>query len=181
METITDNAPKAWVGCLGCYNSGLLNGKWVEGESAGDVSLAVETIERESYTGSGDKVTICVKCGSDEFWVFDHENFAGLISGECSPMEAQEKAELLASVDDNEREAWEAWLSNGMPADIDQMREAYIGEYDSDTDFAWEIVESCGLLSDVDETLSRYFDIEAYARDLMFDHFSDNKHYFRSY
>lgn len=179
MLTDTET-PRAWVGCLGCYNSGTLNGAWVDGEVAGDVSLAVKVVERDSYIGEG-KVTVCAVCGSDEFWVFDHENFDGLISGECSPMEAQEKAELLSSVDESEREAWRAWLSNGMTPDLDTMREAYVGEYDSAEDMAQEYLDSTGMLSDVPENIARYFDLEAFARDLMYDHFESNNHYFRNY
>lgn len=181
MSTITTNTPKAWVGCLGCYNAGSLNGNWVDGEVAGDISLSVKTVERESYFRDGNTVTVCATCGSDEFWVFDHENFDGLISGECSPMEAQEKAELLSSVEENEREAWRAWLSNGMTPDLDTMREAYYGEFASDYDFAVNIVEESGYLANVPENISNYFDYEAYARDLMFDFFESNGHYFRNF
>ena len=179
MLTDTET-PRAWVGCLGCYNAGVLNGAWVDGEQAGDISLAVKVIERESYLSVG-KVTVCVVCGSDEFWVFDHENFDGLISGECSPMEAQEKAELLSSVDESERDAWRAWLANGMVEDLDTMRDAYVGEYESDQAMAEEYVESTGLLSDIPESIARYFDMEAFARDLMYDHFESNGHYFRNF
>lgn len=177
IDTLT---PRAWVGCLGCYNNGTLNGNWVDGEVAGDISLAVKVIERDSYIGEG-KVTVCLNCGSDEFWVFDHENFDGLISGECSPIEAQEKAELLSSVDESEREAWRAWLSNGMTPDLDTMREAYVGEYESDEAMAEEYVESTGMLSEMPESLRSYFDMKAFARDLMYDHFEYNGHYFRNF
>lgn len=172
MNTINDTTPRVWVGCLGCYNSGRLIGQWVEGTSAGDT-------ERVSLSDSDGR---CLNCGGDEFWVFDHENFGGLISGECSPMEAQEKAELLESVDDDEREVLEAWVSNiGVKnLDIDQMRECYAGEFDSDEAFAYEYVESCGLLSDIPESVTNYFDYAALGRDMDLggDIWSFNGHYF---
>ena len=169
METTT-TTPRAWVGCLGCYNEGRLNGSWVEGEKAGEISLAVAL--------AGDK---CATCGADEFWVFDHEGFGGALKGECSPMEAQEKAELLASVEDHEREAWEAWLSNGREADPDAMREAYFGEFDSDTAFGEEMANTWGILHGLPDSLSYYFDFERYAHDLLMGEFwESNGHYFRS-
>jgi antirestriction protein len=168
METTT-TTPRAWVGCLGCYNEGRLNGAWVEGEEAGDISRAV--------TLNGEK---CATCGADEFWVFDHEGYEGTLKGECSPMEAQEKAELLTSVEDSEREMWRAWLSNGCEADPDAMRDAYFGEFSSDVEFAEYLVQESGLLEGASDTLSRYFDFEAYARDLMFDFWESDGHYFRN-
>jgi hypothetical protein len=98
-DTIEITEPKAWVGCLGCYNSGSLNGAWVDGLEAGDISKAVK-VKTGAPAIYGENCPVCIKCGSDEFWVFDHEGYSGLISGECSPSEAQEKAELLVSVDE---------------------------------------------------------------------------------
>lgn len=176
MATYTqETTPRAWVGCLGCYNSGRLNGKWLEGTEAGDTEGA----------GLTNADGFCLVCGADEFWVFDHENYAGLISGECSPMEAQESAELLASVDEDEREVLEAWVSNfhirkAEDLDLDDMRSHYIGEFSSDTEVAEHIVDETGLLSEIPDSVARYFDYEAYGRDLDMggDVWSFNGHYF---
>jgi len=174
-DTLNITEPKAWVGCLGCYNSGELNGAWVDGVEAGDISKAVKT-----KTGApaiyGENCPVCIKCGSDEFWVFDHEGFSGLISGECSPSEAQEKAELLASVEDSEREAFIAWLALGMEEDLEAMREAYIGEFANYTDLADYFLESGAL--EIPDNIRPYFDYEAYGRDLSLDLMEHNTHYF---
>ena len=34
------------------------------------------------------------------------------------------------------------------------------------TDVAYEVIESCGYLNGVSETVARYFDFEAFGRDL---------------
>jgi antirestriction protein len=86
----------------------------------------------------------------------------------------------LDDVADYEREILTAWLSNGMEFDLDTMRECYIGEYATDEDMAQEYIDNTGLLSDVPDYLSRYFDVERYARDMMFDMFEINGHYFMS-
>jgi len=94
-------------------------------------------------------------------------------------MECYEAALKLDDVKEYERDILKAWLSNGMEFDLDAMRECYIGEYDTDEDMAREYIESTGLLDDK-EFLTRYFDFEAYARDMMFDMFECDGHYFMS-
>ena len=160
--------PSAWVGCLGCYNSGRLFGKWLDGEAADDLEAA----------GLANAAGNCVKCGADEFWVMDHENYGGALSGECNPTEAREAAELLASVEDYERERWAAWLDNGMTADIDEMRECYIGEFSSDTELGEYFADEIGLLNEMPESLRGYFDYESYGRDLAHDTFEYSGFYF---
>ena len=43
---------------------------------------------------------------------------------------------------------------------------------DSEIEFAYQYIEDTGMLSDVPELLQRYFDYEAYARDLFLDGYS---------
>jgi len=160
--------PSAWVGCLGCYNSGALVGKWIAGNECNDLEAA----------GLTNSAGACIKCGADEFWVMDNQNFGGVLSGECSPMEAYNAAILLESVEDYERPLWEAWLSNGMPADIDTMRECYIGEFSNDEELGEYMADECGLLSDMPEHLRGYFDYAAYGQDLAYDTFEAAGHYF---
>jgi antirestriction protein len=174
-DTIKSTEPRAWVGCLGCYNSGELNGAWVEGVEAGDISKAVK-VKIGAPAIYGENCPVCVKCGSDEFWVFDHEGYSGLISGECSPSEAQEKAELLASVEEGESEAFTAWLALGMGEDLEAMREAYIGEFSTYTELADYFLENGAL--EIPDNILPYFDYEAYGRDLSFDLMEQGSHYF---
>lgn len=168
--------PRAWVGCLSCYNSGRLFGKWIDGIECEDLeSAGIATLSTVGdYTAMR-----CVKCFGDEFSVMDHENYLGLISGECGISEAAEAARQLAEItDDNEREIVTAWLSNGMQFDLDAMREAYIGEYSHDAAMAEDFAENCDLLGDMPENLRYYFDFEVYARDLMNDVWEFSGYYF---
>jgi antirestriction protein len=163
--------PSAWIGCLGCYNSGRLIGKWIAGLDCDDLEAA----------GLTDSSNRCLRCGADEFLALDHENFMGLLDGgEPNPQECYEAAEKLASVEDNEHEILKAWLDNGMEFDLDLMRECYVGEFATDQDMAQEYIDSTGLLSDVPDHLARYFDVESYARDMMFEMFESGGHYFMS-
>ena len=172
METITTTTetttPRAWVGCLGCYNSGSLNGSWVEGINAGDITQAVK-VSIGDPSIYGENCPVCVKCGSDEFWVFDHENFNGVLSGECSPSEAQEYAELLESAGDD-LDMFKAWIASGMGNDLDQARDSFIGEFSTDTELGEYLADELGALSiPEDSILARYFDYESYGRDCSYD------------
>lgn len=169
---LSDDIPSAWIGCLGCYNSGRLIGKWIPG-------LECDDLESAGLTDSSGKCVVCRD--SDEFLAMDHENYLGLLDGgEPNPRECYEAALQLDDVQEYERDILKAWLSNGMTFDIDEMRECYIGEYATDEDMAQEYIENTGLLSDVPDSLARYFDISAYARDMMFDMFESGGHYFMS-
>ena len=171
LSTPANEIPSAWVGCLGCYNSGRLIGKWIPGNECDDLEAA----------GLTNSAGACLKCGADEFWVMDHEHFSGLISGECSPMEAYEAAMKLEDVEESEREVLAAWLGNGMEFDLEEMRECYAGEFDSDTDFGWDLAEATGLLSEIPDYVANYFDMEAWSRDLLLgDYWSFSGHYFRN-
>jgi hypothetical protein len=77
--TIKDtDTPRAWIGCLGCYNAGRLIGKWIDGIDCDDLESA----------GLTDSAGRCNRCGADEFLALDHENFLGLLDGgEPNPRE----------------------------------------------------------------------------------------------
>lgn len=177
--SIDTDTPRAWVGCLGCYNGGTLNGLWVDGSTAADiVATNLATVESVGdYTAPR-----CRRCFSDEFWVFEHENYGGLIAGECSPNEAQAAAELLESIPESEREAFREYAAfiGKDYANYDDFIDAYSGQYDTAEDFARELLEGTGELNG-DSLLSRYFDYESYTRDLFYDYtITDSGHVFRS-
>jgi antirestriction protein len=169
--TTTTTTPRAWVGCLGCYNNGSLIGKWLEGESCADLEGAgLAKIETHGdYTAAR-----CVRCGGDEFAVMDHEGYGDLLGGECSPIEAQNMAQAIATIEGEglDIEAVAAYANN-MHLDVanfDEWRDdyegAYIGEL-SVTDYAEQYISECGLLDGVPANIAAYFDYESYGRDLI--------------
>ena len=53
-----------------------------------------------------------------------------------------DEVELPDGVDESEREAWDAWLANGMESDdVDGFRDAYAGEYYSLADYVQAMFE----------------------------------------
>ena len=49
---------------------------------------------------------------------------------------------------------------------LDNIEEAYCGEWDSDEDFARHIIEECYNLEKMMGSLANYFDYEAFVREL---------------
>lgn len=85
--TDTDYTPRAWVGCLGCYNGGRLIGEWLDADGLEDADTLA---------------AICTRPDHEELWCMDLENIPG---GECSPAEAARMAraltDYLAAADEN--------------------------------------------------------------------------------
>lgn len=110
MTTSTDYEPRAWVGCLACYNNGTLKGEWLDVDGLEDA----ETLEQ-----------VCPDPSHEELWVMDHENMA--TGGEMSPAEAATRGrairELVADCDD--------W-GLPVPVALDYL-ENYLGYTDPET------------------------------------------------
>lgn len=112
--------PRAWVGCLACYNNGTLRGEWVEATDAEDYEP-------------------CPRVDHEEYWVFDHEDL--LIESECSPIEASERARELAAIPNHiPADAIRAYVNNDDSADLSALEDRYVGEFEDSVDFARELI-----------------------------------------
>jgi antirestriction protein len=166
---VETGTPRVWVGCLACYNAGALIGEWFDATDA--------PCEMEAF---GQAVVHPAGMAHEELWVFDHEGFHGLLSGECSPMEAQRIAEALARVD--EPAAFAAWFVDtygsgiACPDDeaLDAFTDAYCGEYASETDFAQELAEELGTVPTNYSWPASYIDWERAARDLFMSDYASS-------
>ena len=66
--------------------------------------------------------------------------------------------------------------------ELEHFEDCYVGEYDSEEDFAREEVNNCYDLETMMGHLANYFDYEAYARELFKDeYYYDNGYVFRHY
>lgn len=155
--------PQAWIGCLACYNEGVLNGHWYDAITAADVTP--EDLHHGRQTSH------------EELWVMDHEGIP--YRGEMDPWTATQWAKVLGEVDDADRDALCAWVENGDYAtesaasdlpDLAVFRDAYQGHHDSFSDYARQLAEGTGMLTSVPEQFKRYFDWTAWTRDLSFDY-----------
>ena len=156
------DTPRAWVGCLGCYNEGNLVGKWLD-----------DPDEIREYRCPRPKTIYNLH---EELWVMDHECMP-LISGECSPAEFADAMEFLDGLDRwRPVDAVAAWLDDmgesWRDADLSQFDDLFRGEWDSEADYTEsfyadtaETVEQARAIRD-GEGLMFYVDWDRVARDL---------------
>lgn len=146
---------------LGKYNEGELVGEWVElPATEEELEVVMERIGiNEEY---------------EEYFITDYESdVPGVSVGEYDNLDdLNEMAETLADLDDYDLEIIGAFLSEGYT-----LEEALDGKDDvmvfSDcadmTDVAYAYIEETGMLDSVPDSIARYFDYEAFGRDMSFD------------
>ena len=163
-SSTTDTTPRAWIGCLHCYNDGRLVGDWFDAATADEVA----TYDVHGAHSRADS--------HDELWVMDHENIP--VRGEMDPLTAAAWGQVYTEVDPEHWPALCAWVESGdyvaegtgdLPS-ISDFEERYCGEWESFEDYACELADAIGLLADVPEGIARYFDWRAWTRDLAFDY-----------
>ena len=156
---------QAWVGCISCYNNGYLIGRWVDAIDADTVTVADlhKGLEKRPY------MAFC-----EELWCLDHELPQ---RGEMSPARATAWGERLAEIDEVQLPAFLAWIRTGahvVDADdlpiVSDFEDRFCGEWPGFREYADEQLEDLGVLRDAPEELVRYFDFDAYARDLAYDY-----------
>ena len=170
----TTTTPAAWIGCLSCYNNGELRGSWITAQHAAEEIAENET----TYNNHAFPTTppTCRKCGGDEFDVFDTEH----LPTKMTAAEFYKHAETFAELDDAgdlERiTALASWLGGSMTLDdlITYDADNYVGQYDTFQDYAESYADDVALLADTPEWIARYFDMEAFARDLAHDYYHDD-------
>jgi antirestriction protein len=103
----------------------------------------------------------------------DHEGFGAVFAGQyyVSTAEVWAAHEWLTACEaegiaEDVAHAYAEYTGERMP-DPSDIVDVYAGEYDSVQAYAEGYVEDSGMLSGVDDTVARYFDYEAFARDLV--------------
>ena len=175
------NNPKIYVGTYGMYNSGSLFGKWFDLTDYADAEEFYKDCyeyHRNEVLSSGDR---------PELMFQDWENTPDFLISECSLHEDIFRYFETVSEMDNERaEAFQLYCSdivswpvngNDLEETLEGFNEAYQGYYggamkDPKTEFTYQYVEDTGMLAGASELLERYFDYEAFGRDLFLEGYS---------
>lgn len=160
--------PSLYVGTYAKYNNGSIAGAWVDLTQFADAEAFYKHCA-ELHKDEADP----------EFMFQDFEGFPEHFYSESGVTD--ELFEFLA-LDDNEKALLEAYIEcTGIKdATLNDAEEAFYGQYESDLDLAYEYVESTGMLGECNEVVARYFDYEAFARDLAYDFMSHNGYYFHN-
>lgn len=119
---------RVWVGCLACYNGGRLTGEWVDAREAADYTPCARAEFGSPH---------------EEWWVMDHENFDGFLTGECSPEHAQKLAELIDFLEDDGRMApvvfakWcKAHHEDPLEVEVEHVMDRFVGVFESRREWA---------------------------------------------
>ena len=147
------DTPRIYAACLASYNSGILHGCWINADQDIDsIQDEIQDMLEESPIGD-----------AEEFALHDYEGFGSIRLSEYEDLKTVvQYAEFIAEHGE---------LGAELIADYDfeyaqtLLEDHYHGAYESEVDFAHSIFDEC-YSNALPETLSYYFDYEAFARDL---------------
>ena len=145
-----------YVACLAAYNSGYLHGEWITPDKDEDeLKKQINLILSKSPIKD-----------AEEWAVHDYNDFPNLgeYPGIGNIIKVQE------AIDEHGADVVSAFLENWSIEDLDNIGDAYHGNYSDFSAFAYELAE-CSIegLND-NSTLSYYFDYEKWERDLSHDY-----------
>ena len=120
-----------------------------------------------------------------EFMFLDYENFcAAWYSESCMDEDTFDRIQEYAALDADEQEAFEAFLDVTCDKNVsfDDFRERYCGKWDSEREFAEHLCDDLDMFHNVPESISRFFNYKAFARELFMSDYdmSDDGHVFRT-
>lgn len=169
-----------YAACLASYNNGVLHGAWID--ASDDVDAMQEAIATMLRASPFPNVTVThpdtgESAPSAEEWaVHDYDGAVphgmgeypglALIAGWVGVLDAAEDAGIPAEVAAKVAENYGEPHNGEFSETLECISERYEGEHDTLTAFAESYVESTGMLSGVDEIVARYFDFEAFGRDM---------------
>ena len=150
---------------LADYNAGYLHGNWV--------SLPADLTEELTKIG-------CIDEESGEYinehFITDYENDYGYNVSEYENIEElNELAEQLEALNEDQQEHLKAYMEAtgySLKESLDKYEDSIYYSGMTLLDVAYEIVEEC---YDLPEIAQRYFDYEAFARDLGFDGYTETE------
>ena len=150
-----DGQPSVYVGTYGKYNDGSLCGLW---------------IDLSSFNAYDEFIDFCLAIHADEedpeLMAQDYEGFPRqwYNEGFMSEDDFDHILEYSDMCDKHGQEAVDDYME--FHDELDNFEEAYCGEWDSEEDFARHIISECYNLEREMGDLARYFDYEAFGREL---------------
>jgi antirestriction protein len=142
-----------YVGTYKKYNSGSIKGSW---------------LELENYGNKVDFIQACLKVHADEA---DPElmfqDWEDIPAQYISESHIDEKVWAWLSLDEAERQVVRAYLDEiDHQAATEDILDSYLGDYDSEEDWAIDFWNQTGMTDEVPVFARNYIDYEQYARDV---------------
>jgi len=189
MTTTTTDTPKIFLTDYASYNNGTQFefGHWVELDQFNDADELGEYIA--DHFAEADRKSPLFGSIREEVMITDFECFPKEFYSECS-MNFEVLYEYLERVESShlDQEVIEAFADLGsydieeVDSFFDALEESYVGEFNSDADFAENFAEECGYMEGekVGSWPFNNVNWDRAAQDLMYDYSESNGHYFRS-
>lgn len=160
--------PKVYVSTHASYNSGSIEGKWVELTDKDSFKEALQEIAPEEH--------------DPEFMFQDCEGFPkGFLDGDS----LNDSLWDWIDCDSEEREMWESYADalgySIQSVTLRDAQENYAGKYESGKDFAKSFFEETYDLEVIPKTLLYCIDWDMVYREMRYDVIQSGGHYFWSY
>lgn len=156
MSTYEHDTPSIFVVSLHAYNEGRTGGEWID--------IDEHTTEDEVWEAISE---VLVNGGGEEHAIFDIQGFGNYKVGEYDSISDVVK---IAHAIAEHGLAFAAYLDNigDLDSALASFEDAYRGEWKDEKDFAYNLADGLGIAED-DSITSRYFDWDAWTRDLFMD------------
>ena len=200
METLVKITPKTstnsaipaeakiFLTDYGSYNDGTQFefGHWVSLDKFADADQLNAYIAKH-FKNADKKSPLGFGSIREEIMITDFEGFPAAFYDECMDFEPLFEYFERASSCGYDLEIVEAFtkLGNYKVEDVngffDALEESYSGEFSNDEDFAYDMADQCGQLEEKTSWPYTCIDWKQAARELMFDYYEQDGHYFRAY
>jgi antirestriction protein len=155
MTTTTKTDAQIYVACLASYNSGVLHGEWITPKA-----------DKEELQEQINEVLKSSPIPNAEEWaIHDYDEFPNL--GEYPGIENIIKVQ--EAIEEHSIETVVGFLEHWSIGDLESIGDAYYGEYQNFSEFAQQLAEDTIEGLSGESALARYFNWEAFERDLGYD------------
>lgn len=158
---------KVYVGTYAKYAAGSLHGEW---------------LTLSAYASKEEFLEACQAVHEDEP---DAEFMFQSIEGPTFGMIEEDDIDgeifnILSQLDDDELAMFQAYRKNVSDGTFSAAQDAYAGTYESDIEFAEELADELGFINKDAGWPYTCIDWAMAARELMWDYFEQDGHYFRN-
>ncbi len=154
------STPRVYIACLSSYNNGDLHGDWINLDGSEEISRRISLILDSSQTPE-----------AEEYAIHDHE-YCGSIYEYSGIDELKQIAKAYQAAQSEGIEwadlvAYCEYQSEDLsPEAVTSYQERFAGSACSLQEWCESFLEESSQFDECSDTLRRYFNIEAYARDM---------------
>ena len=151
-KSLTATAARVYVGTYAKYNDGSIAGKWLNLEDYADAEEFGEACKALHPTES-----------DPEFMFQDWE---GVPEGMIAESSINADFWDWVVLKDDDKKLLSVYREHcDRSGTLENARDAFMGVYESATDWAESYIDDCGMLEGMAENIKGYFNYESYARD----------------